>query len=472
MASEEQNEAMIGLLRRSLARDDAGGSCPEPELLAAYFEHSLPHEEAAQFDRHVSTCSRCREQLAMMVRADDVPPKSKTKTMWLLDWRLLAATAAVMVIVTVWATRHPERPASVSQNLNAPLVAVSKEAPSNDLTAAPTRENDLTALPPSSRETDKTAKPARVHPLAGAPQSSVAERVDEKKAASSDAVSDLVSGSTVRPIGKQSANNQAVETKSPEVGTAQQRSDAGIGQGSGQGFGMAPAQNARVGHAAGGQQQPAPQLRTQQRVQNMPASSQMVQVEASPQPVSPSTAPAPPAPASSKGADDSALGATSQSVTVESAREPQARTTANAKPNQTLANAYAENSGAALETLEERSAGQVIDTPIPSVKWRISAAGFVERSEDSGATWQGQEPDPEAHLVAGSAPTEKVCWLVGKEGVVLVTKDAAKWKKIPPPVAADLTSVSAKSASAATVTTADGRRFTTHNEGKKWKPVE
>jgi hypothetical protein len=470
MASEEQNEAMIGLLRRSLTRDDAGGSCPEPELLAAYFEHSLAHEEAAQFDRHVSTCSRCREQLAMMVRADDMPPKSKT--MWLLDWRLLAAAAAVMVIVTVWATRHPGRPASVSQNSNAPLAAVSKEGPSNDLTPAPTSENDLTALPPSSRETDKTAKPARVHPPAGVPQSSAAERADDKKAASTDAVSDSVSGSVAGSIGKQSANNQVVDTKSAEVGTAQQQSGAGgIGQGSGQGFGMARAQNARVGHAAGGQQQPAQQLQAQKQVQRIPASSQMVQVEASPQPVSPSTAAAPSAPASARSANDSTLGATNQSETAESAQEPQARTMANAKTKQALASAYAEN-GAALQTLEERSAEHVIDTPIPSVKWRITAAGFVERSEDGGATWQGQEPDPEAHLVAGSAPTERVCWLVGKEGVVLVTKDAANWKKIPPPVAADLTSVSAKSASAATVTTADGRRFTTHNEGKKWKPVE
>jgi hypothetical protein len=55
--------------------------------------------------------------------------------------------------------------------------------------------------------------------------------------------------------------------------------------------------------------------------------------------------------------------------------------------------------------------------------------------------------------------------------VVLVTKDAANWTKIPPPVTTDITSVSAESASAATVTTADGRRFATRNKGKKWKPV-
>ena len=49
---------------------------------------------------------------------------------------------------------------------------------------------------------------------------------------------------------------------------------------------------------------------------------------------------------------------------------------------------------ASLQMLDQRSLDNVIDTPIPWVKWRITAAGFVERSEDGGKTWTGQEPDP------------------------------------------------------------------------------
>jgi len=127
------------------------------------------------------------------------------------------------------------------------------------------------------------------------------------------------------------------------------------------------------------------------------------------------------------------------------------------------------DSRAALQVLEERSSEKVIDTPAPTVKWRIAASGFVERSEDGGATWKGQEVDATATLLAGSAPDEKTCWVVGRGGLVLVTKDGRIWKKIPPPASADIVTVSAEDASSATVTTADGRRFSTHNSGKKWK---
>lgn len=176
--------------------------------------------------------------------------------------------------------------------------------------------------------------------------------------------------------------------------------------------------------------------------------------------------PARPAPSAPASTGAQAIGSASETVTVTTDEISNDK-----KDSQPLAGAYSTSGqGAKLQILAERSVATVIDTPIPAIKWRITTAGFVERSEDGGATWKGQEPDPEAHLVAGSAPTAKVCWLVGSEGIVLVTKDATNWKKIPPPVAADLTAVSAKSASAATITTADGRRFSTHNEGKKWKP--
>jgi anti-sigma factor RsiW len=98
MASQEQNEAVAGLLRRGLARDASAGNCPEPDLLAAYFEHSLDKNETSQVDQHLSTCSRCRQQMAAMVRADTAEPHGKV--LWLLDWRLLTATAVMMLIAT------------------------------------------------------------------------------------------------------------------------------------------------------------------------------------------------------------------------------------------------------------------------------------------------------------------------------------------------------------------------------------
>ena len=69
MPSQDNENAMDGLLRRSLARDSAAaGDCPDAELLAAYFDQSLGADEAAGYELHFSTCPRCREQLAAMAR--------------------------------------------------------------------------------------------------------------------------------------------------------------------------------------------------------------------------------------------------------------------------------------------------------------------------------------------------------------------------------------------------------------------
>ncbi len=123
------------------------------------------------------------------------------------------------------------------------------------------------------------------------------------------------------------------------------------------------------------------------------------------------------------------------------------------------------------DTLAQRSSVKLIATPDASVKWRITDNRFVERTTDGGATWQGQELAPEAGLLAGSAPNASTCWVVGRRGVVYVTKNARTWKKVTAPVSADLVGVSAKNARTATITTADGLKFTTNDGGKKWKPA-
>jgi hypothetical protein len=459
MASREENEAVAGLLRRSLARDAAAsGGCPEPEFLAAYFEHSLDAAETAFYDRHFSGCTRCRAQLAAMVRAD--VPKPQSRSAWLLDWRLLTAAAAVMLLVTVWLVRKSERANLASQPANAPLVAAANEEPKNGSPASPAADR-ITAAPQAVPETAKKVEPALTAP-APRPLTRDQERKDEEKAARQFADSNSLEIQAA-PNRVQSAAPSNGETIEQDRRLKQQDSPTGHSMAVG-----ALSQRAQAGHA-GAQQQ------------RIPAASQMVMVEPSPAPtqsassipksipvtgrnVAPASPPAPASAPASGGAQG--IGSATETVTVTSSE-----TSNDKKDSQPLTSAYsASDQGAMLQVLAESSVVKVIDTPIPSIKWRITAAGFVERSEDGGATWKGQEPDPEAHLVAGSAPTDKVCWLVGSEGIVFVTKDATNWKKIPPPVSADLTAVSAKSASAATITTADGRRFSTHNEGKKWKP--
>ena len=124
----------------------------------------------------------------------------------------------------------------------------------------------------------------------------------------------------------------------------------------------------------------------------------------------------------------------------------------------------------ALTRVESRE--KIIKTPDPAVMYRIADAGFVERTQDSGATWQGQQVDSSAEIIAGSAPAANICWLVGRDGAVYLTKDGITWTKISPPAQLDFVRVGATNASSALVTAVDGRKFSTRNGGRTWTVVQ
>jgi len=136
--------------------------------------------------------------------------------------------------------------------------------------------------------------------------------------------------------------------------------------------------------------------------------------------------------------------------------------------------AIAQSETLTIGDVERRSTGNIIKTPNPKVMWRISAGSVVELSTDDGATWQGQrlrsfQPNPQ--ITTGYAPTAKICWLVGRDGVILLTRDASHWVPIPPPITTDFVSVTATDNFSATVTAADGRRFSTDDAGDHWNPA-
>ena len=121
---------------------------------------------------------------------------------------------------------------------------------------------------------------------------------------------------------------------------------------------------------------------------------------------------------------------------------------------------------------EEGYTETVISTPDSDVFYRIAGGGFVEISEDGGATWQRQLLNPSAEFAAGSAPEPRICWLVGRSGIVFLTEDGKNWRKLPSPTSEDLVVVVAKSASNATVTATDDRKWSTDDSGKTWHPVK
>jgi photosystem II stability/assembly factor-like uncharacterized protein len=135
------------------------------------------------------------------------------------------------------------------------------------------------------------------------------------------------------------------------------------------------------------------------------------------------------------------------------------------------ANNLTANETVTVESAADRDLRTVVRSPDPQILWRVSSGRYVERSTDAGATWRAQWTSANAHVVAGSAPSADTCWLVGRNGIVLVTADGKKWHTIEPPASADFVAVSASNAASATITSTDGRKFETSDGGKHWSPA-
>jgi hypothetical protein len=413
MTSNGHDATMDGLIRRSLAHSRAATpECPDSEILAAYYERSLDSKETTRFETHLSECSRCREQLATLVRSEEKPSTIVGST-WFWDWRILAPAAAALLILTVWGVRRPSLTPAGSHNSNQPLVAMSRPA------EVPERQ--------SSADSSPTA-PA----LAPEPKSAAPEPLD-------------------RAIPKAKTES---ETENQQVSRQSQEQTFRNSPG---GAGLSPSakDSANAANAVAQLKKEAPGEAA------APATS---------------SSPAAPAPMSALAAPKTSAALQNQRVaSTESTTDDKAKSLEafRAKPPEPQPNALGGVLAGSLAQLSAQHSGStIIQTPDPKILWRIAGGNFVERTEDGGASWHGQVADSDAQLTAGSAPTNKVCWLVGKSGMIVVTKDATHWKKLPPPVPADFVSVDAKSNSSAIVTAADGQKFSTENEGKKWVPVK
>lgn len=118
------------------------------------------------------------------------------------------------------------------------------------------------------------------------------------------------------------------------------------------------------------------------------------------------------------------------------------------------------------ELADARLSKEIVSTD-DATRWRISI-GVVEKSIDGGRTWMPVKTGVSAEFTAGASPSSTTCWLVGRRGVVLLTTDGQTWRPITFPVETDLSAVRATDARTATVTTTDGREYSTNDGGNSW----
>ena len=121
--------------------------------------------------------------------------------------------------------------------------------------------------------------------------------------------------------------------------------------------------------------------------------------------------------------------------------------------------------GGGAQRVAQESAGGLRSV----IRWRVDAAGQVSKSIDAGRTWTAVTLDRVADVVSGAAPSDSVCWLIGKAGLVLVSVDGATFRRVSAPDTADLKSITAVDALQATVTSFNGATYATTDGGTTWK---
>ena len=98
-----------------------------------------------------------------------------------------------------------------------------------------------------------------------------------------------------------------------------------------------------------------------------------------------------------------------------------------------------------VKTTKQTTATQAISGTFRNV-WMA-----INRS-DGGRSWLRQTSGVLADLVTGSALSEKVCWIVGRVGAILLTTDGGEhWKTVTSPISEDLGGIRATDALDATV---------------------
>ncbi len=474
MSEESRNRRREEALARRLGKalDEQASSrgpepCPDAELIAAYHEQELGPEEAAACDLHFASCSRCRKILAILAASGEAPlaEKEVARLGELVaaaqvsraaiapnaafippkrpDWRLrwLVPAVGVAAVLAVWfAVRPPWRGAN--QASSGTLVA---QAPKNE-----------PILPPEALTGGQTTNaPAANQPLEAAPESALKSNAATPPAAPS----------------KKGPAEQApavAELRAP-VPSALARERSGEGT------------------IVGGAPAASPPAEILANQQNKEQDKLSAAVRPAPAPAAP---PPPPVPTARAAAPMMGSAQAQQEVTV-SGEAPVVATSeakagnAPAKDGQpvTAQNEVAGRpvSGRAIQSfaaLAKTDIGAIqMKAPSGQVLWRVGRADRIERSIDAGKTWTLQTTPANEDWLAGAAASDTLCWIVGRNGAIARTTDGEHWEKIaPPPMpvdafgkAPDLIGVTTTGAQTATVTSADGRRFTTKDGGKTWQ---
>ncbi|MBI1750698.1 MAG: hypothetical protein HY234_08460 [Acidobacteria bacterium] len=475
MADERNSEkAMAGMLKRkgvwppAAARD----ACPDAATLAACFERALTAPEAARWESHFSSCLRCQEQLAVLVRSEPAAASRSLETatekqpsffrLW--DWRWMAPAGAVAAALVFWVFYDTTLRVPSGSTESRELMVRREATNQPPATAGPERSADAS---PAKKDALTGAVPAE-KPFPAPGQDEGRRTLDELQRKKSAPAAERASASQAlkdKSVGPAEAVSGAVPSSAPAKPAAEQTRVAAANAP------VAPAQPSASAVTATAQAETSKtQLKVAEadRAQAAPAEN-----------VATSNRPA-------SGGGVQALPKQERGAVTEEKKERatqaqnefrvEAQATASVQEGAAAKQAPADERHAVgvmsrSRAKSARLAGEfIVTTPNSKVLWRFGSSGLIERSRDAGKTWQRQTSPTQEPFLAGSAPSENVCWAGGSNGVLLRTIDGGEnWERISSPTQGDIIAVRARDQFNVTVVAADGRAYETRNAGTLWR---
>jgi hypothetical protein len=439
MAHDDRDRSFEQALARNLraaAAESAAPSkmCADAETLAAYHASSLSPEHMTSLKQHIAACPRCEEILTQLEATEEIPlevPGAERVGAGVSEggvfrparmryWQWLVPAGAVAAGLLVWISLRQPMPLRVETAKNeAPSIMAQQNSP----LAQP--------LVPSAPAEDKTKESSAIGGVAGNPSPTRRAGVPESLARDAKKLKSplpMGSGSSTAP--DVSVNGRAAKSLESSA---------------------EPAFTASNAISAGERQDLAKQA----------------EVDAFAPAPAPVPAPTPPVVSQPPAAE-------SVRVTTEATAPPKRRAkvaAASATPTAQLPDGDTGRmlvAGAAVQLANARTPTIISPPSGSSSMWRVGAAGRIEHSADSGATWDLQSSGVIADLVAGSASSEKICWVVGRNGTIVRTTDAgATWSSLQSPISDDLRAIFAVNAQEATIFS-DHQAYQTTDGGLTW----
>lgn len=429
--------------------------CPEAELLGLYAEHALTTADRASVEAHVETCGRCQAIVAAVVRslpesdaavapeAAGADPRTRWGLgAWLGGWRWLvpALPVAAGAVMAVWFARGGGDVGTPDAARVARADEVAEAAPSAYAPATPEPLPAETETPQSAaaKQTSPAAAPEAASGLTDAKPATAAETdLRANTAAPTETFENA------RELGRAETAQRADVARQPDVSVetdlakAERQAAAGSAD-------TATTRERAIAAAA-------PEGR-------VPASERAGNVATTPA-ASPAVAAAPP-PAPARSAP-----ALAESAVASNARDVAAtKSRAESQPVQAAEGARGSAADDSRRTEATKEVAQARNT---QGHFRV-VNGIIERRLPQGQAWQRTATPRDVRVVAVASPAPNVGWAVGPN-VVLRTTDGDTWTRTAVPTSEALAGVSATSATAATVRTVSGVRFTTSDGGRSWQ---